>query len=164
MSVSHIRGDWALGFNLSLGLHFIRISTRRSRVIAFGRLNIYRGNLFQVYEEVSREVERRYRSFVRLAIRSRDEFYWNFTDDRKKSIYRTVLNFTWVGRGMGENGNVTIARMTVRELCAVPVNRLLSLCTERIVTTNRLKLSNKLNELRDENLTQFLVTNISILR
>lgn len=64
-----------------LGLHFVENFHRQSRVIAFGSLNAYRGNLFRGVSWVSKGVsENRGDSFSHSFL---DEFYWNFMNERR---------------------------------------------------------------------------------
>lgn len=127
-----------------LGLHFVGNFHRWSRVIAFGSWNVYtevicfgwwrRGREHGMRDR-EREGERE--PFVRLAIRSfshsfLDEFYWNFMNDRKKSVFQIRHDRKKIGnrnRNRHENDNSNMICFSSKSI--------ISLCTNNSI--NRLR-------------------------
>lgn len=109
-----------------LGLHFVENFHRWSRVIAFGSLNAYRGNLFRGLSWASKGMsESGGHSFSRSFL---DEFYWNFMNER-----RAMFQIRHDRKEIG-NRNRIIAGAITRESCAFQANRL-SLCITVIAVT-----------------------------
>lgn len=91
-----------------LGLHFVGNFHRWSRVIAFGSSNVYTevicfGWWRRGGERGEKERERAIRSFSHSFL---DEFYWNFMNDRKKSVFQIRHDRKKIG-----NRNRIVTRM-----------------------------------------------------